>query len=172
MKLYVCETSIGRFNTKLFREISTTMFPDVAWIEIYLELLQVKENLEKWIIPAESQAQLQHLKVHWFPCSGPCWISDRNFNTLRPRRNGPPFTDYILKRIFLNENVWIWVTISPKFVPKCPINNITALVQVMAWCRPGDKPLSEPMMISLPRHICVARPQWVDDRPTAAQNLI
>ena len=27
-----------------------------------------------------------------------------------------------------------------------PINNIPALVQIMAWCRPGDKPLSEPMM--------------------------
>ena len=26
--------------------------------------------------------------------------------------------------------------------------------------RPGDKPLSEPMMISLPTHICVTRPQW------------
>ena len=24
-----------------------------------------------------------------------------------------------------------------------PINNIPALVQIMAWCRPGDKPLSE-----------------------------
>ena len=32
----------------------------------------------------------------------------------------------------------------------------------MAWRRPGDKPLSEPMMVSLPTHICVTRPQWVD----------
>ena len=31
-----------------------------------------------------------------------------------------------------------------KFVPKGPINNIPALVQIMAWRRPGDKPLSEP----------------------------
>ena len=34
--------------------------------------------------------------------------------------------------------------ISMKFVPKGPINNIPALVQIMAWRRPGDKPLSEP----------------------------
>ena len=27
--------------------------------------------------------------------------------------------------------------------------------------RPGDKPLSEPLMIILPTHICVTRPQWV-----------
>ena len=32
----------------------------------------------------------------------------------------------------------------------------------MAWRRLGDKPLSEPMMISLPMHICVTRPQWVN----------
>ena len=31
----------------------------------------------------------------------------------------------------------------------------------MAWRRPGNKPLSEPRMISLPTHICVTRPQWV-----------
>ena len=47
------------------------------------------------------------------------------------------------------------------FVPRGPINNIPTLVQVMAWRRPGDKPLSEPMMVRLPTHICVTRPQWV-----------
>ena len=41
------------------------------------------------------------------------------------------------------------------------INNNPALVQIMAWRRPGDKPLSEPMMVSLLTHICVTRPQWV-----------
>ena len=32
----------------------------------------------------------------------------------------------------------------------------------MAWRRSGDKPLSEPMMVGLPTHICVTRPQWVN----------
>ena len=62
---------------------------------------------------------------------------------------------------FLNENAWIPIKISLKFVPKVPINNIPAMVQIMAWRRPGDKPLSGPMVVSLPTHICVARPQWV-----------
>ena len=31
----------------------------------------------------------------------------------------------------------------------------------MHWRRSGDKPLSKPMMVSLPTHICVTRPQWV-----------
>ena len=66
------------------------------------------------------------------------------------------------KHIFFNENVWIWIEISLKFVTKGPINNIPSLVQIMAWRRPGDKPLSEPMMVSIPTHICVTRPQWVN----------
>ena len=35
------------------------------------------------------------------------------------------------------------------FVFEGPINNIPTLVQIMAWRRPGDKPLSEPMMVIL-----------------------
>ena len=48
----------------------------------------------------------------------------------------------------------------------------------MAWCRPGDKPLSEPMTDRLPTHICVTRPQWVtidsDDNATvmACANIV
>ena len=89
----------------------------------------------------------------------PQWV-----NTLRPRQNGRRFTDDTFKRIFLNENVRISINISLKFVPKGPINNNPALVQIMAWRRPGDKPLSEPMMVSLLTHICVTRPQWVETR--------
>ena len=64
--------------------------------------------------------------------------------------------------MFLNENVWILVNTTWKFDPKGPINNILALVQIMAWCRPGDKTLSEPMMVTLVMHICVTQPQWVN----------
>ena len=64
-------------------------------------------------------------------------------NTLRPSRNRRHFADDIFKCIFLKENVWIPIKISLKIVPTGPINNILALVQVMAWRRPGDKPLSE-----------------------------
>ena len=66
------------------------------------------------------------------------------FNTLRPRQDGRHFSDDTFKRIFLNENVGISIKIALKFVHKGPINNIPALVQMMAWSRPGDKSLSEP----------------------------
>ena len=73
------------------------------------------------------------------------------------------FPDDIFKWIFLNENVWISINISLKFVRKGPINNIPTIVQVMAWRWPGDKPLCEPMMVRLLMHICVTRPQWVNE---------
>ena len=83
-------------------------------------------------------------------------------NTLRPRQNGRHFADNTFKPIYLNENIQISIKISLKFVPKVPINNISVLVQIMAWRRPGDKPLSEPVMVCLLTHICVTWPQWVN----------
>ena len=59
------------------------------------------------------------------------------FNTLRPRQNGRHFADDIFKCIFVNENAWIALKILLKFAPKVRINNIPALVQIMAWRRPG-----------------------------------
>ena len=53
-------------------------------------------------------------------------------NILRPRQNGRHFPHDIFKWIFLNENAWISINISLKFVSMGPINNIPTLVQVMA----------------------------------------
>ena len=57
------------------------------------------------------------------------------------------------------------------FAPKGQINSIPALVQIMAWRRPGDKPLSEPMMVL--KLICFTRPQCVknDTKETGANRF-
>ena len=71
--------------------------------------------------------------------------------------------------------MWISLKISLKFVPKVRINNIPELVQIMAWRWPDNKPLSEPMMVSLLTHICVTQPQWVNcccDMYKAVQQLL
>ena len=60
----------------------------------------------------------------------------------------------------LENNVIITIDIPIKFVPKGPTNNIATFVQVMAWLRPGDKPLAQPRMVRLQRHIWVTRPKW------------
>ena len=49
-----------------------------------------------------------------------------------------------------------FVKISLKFIPKGPANNITALIQIMARRRPGDKPLCEPMVVRLLTHMDVS----------------
>ena len=60
------------------------------------------------------------------------------------------FTDDILKRIFLTENVWTLIEIPLKYVPWDLMDNNPAFVQIMAWHRKGDKTLSEPMMVKRP----------------------
>ena len=55
-------------------------------------------------------------------------------------------TDDNFKCISSNENDRIPIRISLKYVPKGIIDNKSALVQVMAWRRAGDKPLPEPML--------------------------
>ena len=110
---------------------------------------------------AWDQMDMKYGVMQWpVACSTPY----RFFNkyTLRPRQNSRHFADDIFNRIFVNENVIISIKFSLKFVPKGPINNIPALVQIMDWRRPGDKPLSEPVMVSLLTLICVTRPQWVN----------
>ena len=94
------------------------------------------------------------------------WIltQTRQVNTLRPRQNGRHFADDVFGCVFMNENVWISIEISLKFVPDFWINKIPALVQIMAWRRPGDKPWSALMMVNLLTPICVTRPQWVNPK--------
>ena len=61
-----------------------------------------------------------------------------------PRRH---FQIHFLERKSMNFD-----NISLKCVPKGQINNIPALVQIMAWHRQGDKPLSEPGLEGFGRH--------------------
>ena len=133
----------------------TPLFPHVIYV--FQNSFSTMDNkgilLKLWV----------NCKVAWSDHSfGPELPSSlRSVNTLRPRHNGRRFADDTFKRIFLND-VKIPIEISLKFVPKGAISNIPALVQIMAWRRPGDKPLSAPVMVSLMTHICVTRPQWVN----------
>ena len=66
-------------------------------------------------------------------------------NSSSSGQNGRCFVDDIFRCIFVNENCCILIRIAPNFVSNGPIDSKPALVQVMAWCRTGDKPSSEPM---------------------------
>ena len=73
---------------------------------------------------------------------------NHGLNSSPPGQNGHHFAGNSSRYIFVNEKFCVLTKISLKFVPKGPIDYKSALVQIMAWRRPGDKPLSEPMMVS------------------------
>ena len=101
-------------------------------------------------------------RVYAYPCYP--WGHPTTLNTLRLIQNGRHFPDHIFKCIFSIVNIKVSITFSLKFVASGPIIYIPALVQIMAWRRPGDKlvsELSKPMMVSFLAHICVTGPQWV-----------
>ena len=143
---------------------------------------QMDEQLDIWSIIRWYKAKIYVLVLLWnLPhdnknyCTKRCVDISRCFkiqlcnwqrhcvlNTLRPRQNGRHFPDDIFKCIFLNENIWIPIENSLKIFPKGTIHNMPVLVWIMAWRRSGEKPLSDPMMISLLTHIYVAQPQWVN----------
>ena len=93
------------------------------------------------------------------------WSCDQNLNWhIEAETKWPPFHRWhfqthslVMKRIEFQ----LKFHLPGKFVPKGPINNTPALVQIMAWHWPGNKPLSEPNLVRLMMHICVTRPQWV-----------
>ena len=65
------------------------------------------------------------------------------------------FSDDTFKYIYLTQITRVFIKILPNFVPKGPIENMSLLVQVMAWHRKGGKsPLPEPMMIHF-KDVCV-----------------
>ena len=66
-------------------------------------------------------------------------------NTSKPARYYCLITAGTIKVISLYLHLRILIKISVKFVTKGPINDMLALVQIMAWCRKGVKPLSKPM---------------------------
>ena len=76
-------------------------------------------------------------------------------------------TDNILhvtfQKPFLNENYNACIQISSKFVPRDPIDNMSALVQIMAWYQIiSTKPIPKPMMpMIITSWYDITRPQWV-----------
>ena len=121
---------------------------------------------EIWIKVQDFSFIKMHLKMSSAKWRSFCQLHrmgyGQHLNSLRPRQDGRHFPDDIFLCIFSNENVSMSIKISLKFALEGRINNIPALVQITAWRRPGDKSLSEPVMVSLLTHICVAWPQWVN----------
>ena len=121
--IMICKKYMG-INTGKTRQKKTKVR---AWMSDYSPLFMWCNHSSM----PYSQCDLAHL----------CYFTDvlhGEFNTLRPRQNGRHFPDNIFKCIFFNENLWILLKISLKFVPEVRINNIPSLVQIMiVWTNDG-----------------------------------
>ena len=82
-------------------------------------------------------------------------------NSSPPRQFGGKIADDIFKCIFVNENDWISIKISLKFIPKSPIDNKSVLDQVMAWRRQAPSHYLNQCWPSFLTHICGTRGRWV-----------
>ena len=71
------------------------------------------------------------------------WIIGHNEYYLIPGRH---FTDDSFKCIFVNEKLYTLIKVSLYLAPKGPMYNNLSLLQIVAWCRIGDKPLSESIL--------------------------
>ena len=103
-----------------------------AWNK-YFDDEQLFTNNTYWVIhtllPASS------LRTCWELVSVSMMLDDNN--TLRSRQKCRHYPDEFFKCIFVNETIWISITISLKFVPKDPINNVPALVQIWLGAGPA-----------------------------------
>ena len=116
-------------------------FPCTTCIMYVCLLLGILHDLRQWPITGSFMTDaLQVLHSHKQGRSSTTETLLQPFNTLRLRQNGGHFAEDILKCIFLNENVWISIKIPLKFVHNVSINNIPALLQIMAWVWPGKEP--------------------------------
>ena len=154
----------GRFEKKMRKLIFKLILMIGGWgifCKIVLRWMTMDLTDEKstlvQVMAWCSQATNHYLIQCWprsmspYGVSRPQWVNSTIFPT--------PFSK-AFSWMKMYEFLW---KISQNFVPLSPINNNPALVQIMAWRRPGDKPLSEPIMVSLLRHtgICVTQPLWV-----------
>ena len=111
----------------------------------------------------------QHCIWWWFHAI----MTQYTIDTLRLRQDDCLFADNIFRGIFYNENVWISIKISQKFVPEGPMNNIPAFLQIWLGADQATSHYLNQWWLHY-RHIFVTRPQWgnsLGPRSTLAQVL-
>ena len=126
-----------------------------AWGEMATNRQMTFSNAFPWM---ELFVFLSHISLNFVPMgtSLPAWEATFMHRWLRyllhvlthwgPDKMAATLADDIFTCNFFFETVLILIKISLNFVPRCPTENIPELVQIMAWHRIGDKPLSESML--------------------------
>ena len=146
MEIFSALLAICAGNSPVTGEFPTQR-PVTRSFDVYFDL-RPKERLGKqwwgWWFETLSRSLWRHRNAsgmtHWHWCLRLVQFQWGNFNSSTPRQNCHHFADGIFMQ-FHEWKVCILIRISLKFVPKGAIDNESALVQEMAWRRPGDKPL-------------------------------
>ena len=115
------------------------------------------------ILAKRGSGERKSVALRGSDCQHEVWGQQQN--TLRPEQNGRHVAHDICKCIFLNEYVVILSKISLKYVHGGLNEDISALVQVMAWCRQAA---SHNLNQCWPRFMLpydVMRSQWVNTMP-------
>ena len=86
------------------------------------------------------ESDISDLKVRLIQIRRKKWVLEV---TSEPEQNGCHVADVIFKFISLNESYCCFIKISLKFVHNSPVDNKSALVEVMDWRQTDDKPLTE-----------------------------
>ena len=115
-------------STECYLVYITTWNDSVRMLSIWLVEINLND-IYPWSAPSHYLKQWRSI-VNSNRRNKLQWNLRRNLynfgNTLRPRQNGRHVPDDIFKSIFLNENIWVLLKISPKFVPKVRIYTIAA----------------------------------------------
>ena len=127
---------INRSHIDGYRWPSTKQTPghqqQQCWLKLVTyEIYHTTCTSQSYIRPPSIRGEASNFTAQSFGCS--------TLNILRPRQHICHVVDDIFKFISCTKVVTL------DFVLKCPIDNRSVLVQIMAWCWTGDKPLSEPM---------------------------
>ena len=125
---------------------------DVTWFQIndvsnfvyQFVLVNNKENIKAphFCPLVADEISSRPLMLETLPCQDVSLSYFLHINTLRPRQDGRHFADDIFMCILFNEKCCILIKFSLKYVHNGPIHHNPTFVQIMAWRRSGDKPLS------------------------------
>ena len=92
------------------------------------------------------------------------WVSKTSFNSSPAGQFGGKMANDIFNYISFNENVWISIKMSLKFIPKGQVDNKSVLFQVMAWCHHATSHYLNQCWPSSLTHICDSPGRWVKVR--------
>ena len=121
------EFSFRRFRQQCDWWCRKTMLPLLTVVELFCVLCPICwgfVDIVRNVMTFPAALPWSMCVFHWRVFHVEYYSSNTNS---MPRRHRQHFADDIFKRILFNENVWISIKISPRFVPNGPINKYSII---------------------------------------------